>query len=116
MSESRYHPVARVGEIVEGIGCAVEIEGRAVAVFLVDGTYYALDDLCPHQEFPLHDGIVLDCTLTCLYHGWKFRLSDGRWADDPRIKVGTYPAMRAGRRGGSQRGGRLGFEDQRWKT
>ena len=96
LSASRYHTVARVGEIVEGIGHAVEVEGRAVAVFLVDGTYYAVDDLCPHQEFPLHDGIVLDCTLTCLYHGWRFRLGDGGWEDDPGSRSALPGRVRDG--------------------
>ncbi len=96
MAELAYRTVAKVGEIAEGVGHAVEVEGRAVAVFLVAGSYYAVDDLCPHQAFPLHDGIVLDCTLTCLYHGWRFRLHDGSWEENPRIKVGTYPVRVSG--------------------
>jgi nitrite reductase/ring-hydroxylating ferredoxin subunit len=65
-------------------------------VFLVEGEYHAIDDVCPHQGFPLKDGIVLDRTLTCLYHGWRFRLDDGRWEDDPRIGVATYPVRVVG--------------------
>lgn len=90
MADARFQTVARVGEIAEGIGHAAEVEGRAVAVFFVEGKYYALEDVCAHQAFPLNDGIVVDRTLTCLYHGWKFHLSDGRWDANPRIQVPTY--------------------------
>ena len=90
MSDSRFATVARVGEITEGIGHAAEVEGRAVAVFLVEGKYYAIDDVCAHQAFPLNDGVVVDCTVTCLYHGWRFHLDDGRWDENPQVRVATH--------------------------
>jgi nitrite reductase (NADH) small subunit/3-phenylpropionate/trans-cinnamate dioxygenase ferredoxin subunit len=93
LSDATYHTVARVGEIVEGRGLAVEIDGRPIAVFLDGGKYYAIDDHCPHQGAPLSDGIVFDCSVTCSWHGWRFSLDDGRWLDSPRsrTRVGTYP-------------------------
>jgi len=92
----RYHTVARVGEIHEGQGQPFEIEGRVVAVFLHEGVYYAIDDACPHKGAPLCDGIVFDKTVTCTWHGWCFRLTDGRWLDNPRVAVGTYPVRVVG--------------------
>lgn len=86
-----YHTVAREGEVVEGIGRSFEVGGRAVAVFRDEGTYYAIDDDCPHKGLPLHDGIVFDRSVTCLAHGWRFDLADGRWLDNPQVRVGTYP-------------------------
>ena len=65
-----YHTVARVGEIAEGRGIPVEIEGRVIAVFRDEGNYYAIDDACPHKGAPLCDGIVFDKTVTCTWHGW----------------------------------------------
>lgn len=61
-----------------------------VAVFLDGGRYYAIDDTCPHQGAPLCDGMVSDKTVTCSWHGWRFSLEDGRWLDNPRVKVGSY--------------------------
>ncbi len=55
-----YHTVARVGEIAQGRGIPVEIEGQVIAVFLDEGNYYAIDDACPHKGAPLCDGIVFD--------------------------------------------------------
>ena len=93
MASVMYHTVARVGEIAEGRGIPVEIEGRVIAVFLDEGEYYAIDDACPHKGAPLCDGIVFDRTVTCTWHGWRFSLEDGRWMDSPssRTRTGTYP-------------------------
>jgi nitrite reductase (NADH) small subunit len=88
-----YQTVARVGEIPEGEGRPFEVDGRAIAVILDRGAYYAIDDTCPHQGAPLCDGIIMDKTVTCTWHGWRFSLEDGRWLDNPRSKltIGSYP-------------------------
>jgi nitrite reductase/ring-hydroxylating ferredoxin subunit len=86
-----YQTVARVGDIAEGRGQSFEIRGRVIAVFLDEGTYYALDDACPHRGAPLCDGIVYGQSVTCTWHGWRFSLVDGRWLDSPRTRVDTYP-------------------------
>ncbi|GAC1338196.1 MAG: Rieske (2Fe-2S) protein [Isosphaeraceae bacterium] len=82
--------VARVGEIPEGEGRAFEIVDKMVAVFLVDGTYRAIDDCCPHQGAPLCDGFVDDCAVTCSWHGWRFSLEDGRHLEGTRARVEVY--------------------------
>ena len=91
MAEGTYQTVAKRGEVPEGGAMPVEVEGRPIAVVLDQGTYYAIDDTCPHQGAPLCDGMVGDKTITCTWHGWRFSLEDGRWLDSPRIKIGTYP-------------------------
>jgi nitrite reductase (NADH) small subunit len=94
--EQGYHTVARVGEIVEGQGQPFEVGGRVIAVFLEEGTYFAVDDACPHKGAPLCDGIVMDRTVTCTWHGWRFSLTDGRWADNPRVRIATHPVRIVG--------------------
>jgi nitrite reductase/ring-hydroxylating ferredoxin subunit len=88
-----YQTVARVGEIPEGEGRPFEVEDRTIAVILDGGVYYAIDDHCPHQGAPLCDGLVMDKTVTCTWHGWRFSLEDGRWLDSPKskLRIGSYP-------------------------
>ena len=88
-----YRTVAKVGEIPEGEGRPFEVQGRMIAVFLTGGTYYAIDDSCPHQGAPLCDGMIADKSVTCTWHGWRFSLEDGRWLDSPKgkLRVGSYP-------------------------
>lgn len=97
-SEPNYVPVASIGEVPEGEGRAFEADGRMIAVFLQNGTYFAMDDCCPHQGAPLSDGEVQDGVVTCAWHGWRFGLADGRWLDSPRTCVTTYPVRVIGDR------------------
>jgi len=51
---------------------------KQIAVFLVEGMPYAVDNRCPHEGYPLIEGSVDgDCELTCNWHNWRFRLTDG---------------------------------------
>jgi nitrite reductase/ring-hydroxylating ferredoxin subunit len=52
---------------------------RQVALFLVGGRVFAVDNRCPHEGYPLAEGQVDGaCVLTCNWHNWKFRLEDGQ--------------------------------------
>lgn len=88
-----YQTVAKVGEILEGEGKPFEVNGRAIALILDEGNYYAIDDACPHQGAPLSEGTIMEKTVSCSWHGWRFSLEDGRWIDSPKSKVciATYP-------------------------
>ena len=48
-----------------------------IALFNVDGTYYAIDDECPHSGGPLSEGDVDGCEVECPWHGASFNLKDG---------------------------------------
>jgi nitrite reductase/ring-hydroxylating ferredoxin subunit len=53
-------------------------DGLQVAVFRVkNGTLYVVDNRCPHEGYPLTQGTVDDCTLTCNWHNYTFDLRDG---------------------------------------
>jgi len=91
-----YQTVAKVGEVVEGQGYPVEVDGRPIAIFLTAGTYYATDDICPHQGAPLCDGQVANRSVTCAWHGWRFSLEDGRRLDAPRGKIAVHPVRVVG--------------------
>ena len=88
---AEFQTVARIGEIPEGEGRCYEVAGRMIAVFLVDGKYTAIYDTCPHMGASLSGGYVENNIVTCPWHAWRFRVTDGTWADNPRIKIGCYP-------------------------
>jgi nitrite reductase (NADH) small subunit len=96
VSSVTYHTVARIGDIPVDQGRMFEVDGRMIAVFLVDGAYYAIDDACPHQGAPLSDGLVADKSVICTWHGWRISLEDGRHMEGSRCRVGTYPVQLAG--------------------
>lgn len=86
-----FQTVAKVGDIPEGEGRAFEVNGKLVAVFLHGGQYYAIDDVCPHMGASLSQGYVEKGIVTCPWHAWRFRITDGTWADSPKLKIGCYP-------------------------
>ena len=92
----RFVAVARVGDLAEGESTRVRAAGRDVALFLFGGRYFALADTCPHMGASLSDGYVENHIVTCPWHAWRFRLTDGAWADNPRIKIGCYPVRVVG--------------------
>lgn len=82
--------VCKVGDIPAGGSKLVTVNQKDVAVFYVDDAYYAIDDCCPHAGASLSAGPVENGIVTCPWHYWRFRLTDGAWADNPRIKTGCY--------------------------
>jgi nitrite reductase (NADH) small subunit len=88
---AEFHTVCRENEVREGEGKTVEVAGKLIALFREQGRFFAIDDVCPHMGASLAQGFVSEGIVTCPWHAWRFRLSDGAWADVPRIKIGCYP-------------------------
>jgi len=95
-TNSDFVTVAKVGAIPEGEGQSFQVGERLVAVFLKDGQYFAIDDLCPHMGASLGAGYLENGVVTCPWHAWRFRVTDGTWADNPRIKIPCYPVRVVG--------------------
>ena len=90
-SNDDFVTVAKVGAIPEGEGRSFQVGDRLVAVFLQNGRYFAIDDLCPHMGASLGAGYVdEEGIVTCPWHAWRFCISDGKWADNPRLAVDTF--------------------------
>jgi nitrite reductase (NADH) small subunit len=83
--------VAKVGAIPEGEGRSFQVGERLVAVFHRNGSYFAIDDLCPHMGASLGAGYLdEEGVVTCPWHAWRFCVQDGKWADNPRLAVDTF--------------------------
>ena len=77
-----------------GDGClhATTADGRQVVVIRTGGEYFAMEDKCSHQDFPLSDGEVENGTIECIFHGARFDIRTGKALSLPAIKpVKTYP-------------------------
>lgn len=88
---AEFHTVCRVEDLTEGEGKTVAVGNKLIAVFQEAGRFFAIDDVCPHMGASLSEGFVQGGIVTCPWHAWRFRLADGAWADNPRIKIGCYP-------------------------
>ena len=74
----KFVPVARVDEIPPGSAKGLVVGDYEVALFNVDGTFYALENSCPHQGGPLAEGWLEGSLVTCSWHGWCFDVRTGK--------------------------------------
>jgi nitrite reductase/ring-hydroxylating ferredoxin subunit len=70
--------VASILDCPPGASREFVVDDRIIALFNVEGTFYALDGVCPHQGGPLGNGKLDGCTVTCPWHGWQFDVTTGR--------------------------------------
>ncbi len=75
--------VARVSDVVPGSGMRVDVEGRRIALFNMQGAVYAIDDTCPHRGGPLGEGELDGVTVTCPWHGATFDVRTGAVTGPP---------------------------------
>src|SRR5438132_12038123 len=84
MSNEHWVRVAATGEISPGEGRVVETGGRALAVFNVEGTYYAIDNSCSHRGGPLGEGDLEGTVVVCPWHAWRWDVTSGAQLDEDR--------------------------------
>jgi nitrite reductase/ring-hydroxylating ferredoxin subunit len=101
------HVIGPTAELPPGTRRQVKVGHRELAVFNVDGTFYALRDICPHRGALLSDGTVVGSLtacgageyeydpsrrlVKCPWHGWEFDLATGQsWCEPKRERVKAY--------------------------
>lgn len=89
---SRWEQACTVAELTEDKGHEVWVNGRPLALFLHQGSVYALDDRCPHREGQLSQGSVENGDAVCPLHGWNFDLATGISPYNPHDRLDTFPA------------------------
>ena len=87
---SDFITVAKTSDISEGQASAFAVNGRMVAVFNEGGDFQAIDDTCPHMGASLAGGYMEDGIVTCPWHAWRFKICDGTWCDNPRVKIDAF--------------------------
>jgi nitrite reductase/ring-hydroxylating ferredoxin subunit len=80
-----------VGEIPPGEGRVVEAGSTTLAVFNVDGRFYAVSNACPHRGGPLGEGELEGCVVRCPWHAWRWDVTTGANATSPGMKVACFP-------------------------
>jgi nitrite reductase (NADH) small subunit len=88
---AQWTKVAAVDDCPPGTGLELVAGDRVVALFNVEGTFHALDGVCPHQGGPLAEGEVTGCVVTCPWHGWQFDVRTGQHQFSATIRQPTLP-------------------------
>ena len=82
--------VASTSDLKPGENKVVEVNGEQVALFNVDGEFFAISNTCAHRGGPLGEGYLEGDTVTCPWHGWRFNVKTGANAMMPNMKVANY--------------------------
>ena len=77
------HTLCKKDELKPGEGKQVEVNGAAIAVFNVDGSYHAIRGECTHQGGPLGEGELEGTKVTCPWHGAEFDVTSGKVLGPP---------------------------------
>jgi nitrite reductase/ring-hydroxylating ferredoxin subunit len=85
--------VAARADVPAGAGAVAEVGGRSIAVFNVDGRYYAIDNLCPHRGGPLGEGDLEGAVVACPWHAWRWDVTTGANVNNPAVKVACFPVV-----------------------
>lgn len=92
MTVSEFVKVAKVSEIPAGQVKVYDAGGRRVCICNVDGEFFAIADLCTHDNGPLGEGELVSNQIECPRHGARFDVKTGKPLCLPAVvPVPTYP-------------------------
>lgn len=93
MAVGQLFTVARVEDVPPGGARIVQAGDRELALYNVDGTFYASQSECLHLKGPLGDGVLEGCVITCPWHGWQYDVRTGENEFDRAIVLETFEVV-----------------------
>lgn len=92
LGEFEYYEVASAEELEQGESLLVRIDNQTILIYRVQGGYYAIGDICTHDNGPLHEGELDGCEVICPRHGARFDIRTGRALTLPAVvDIPSYP-------------------------
>ena len=75
--------VGKTSEITSGSLIKISNDGKDILIANIDGSYFALDDTCPHAGASLSEGKLDGCNVICGWHGAQFDCNTGKLVKFP---------------------------------
>jgi nitrite reductase (NADH) small subunit len=85
-----FQKVAQLDDLAPGRSKKVTVNDRVVALFNVDGKFYAIHNSCPHEGGPLAEGRLKGYVVACPWHDLAFDIRNGQGTDGGGYCVGSY--------------------------
>lgn len=99
--------VAPAADISPGDYRVVDVDGALIAVFNIDGAFYAIEDVCTHDGATLTGGPIQGDEIACPRHGARFCIRTGAVLSPPAYEdIATFPVR--------VEDGRVQVRDDRW--
>ncbi len=85
-----FQKVAQLDDLAPGRSKKVTVNDRVIALFNVDGKFYAIHNSCPHEGGPLAEGRLKGYVVACPWHDLAFDIRNGQGTDGGGYCVGSY--------------------------
>jgi 3-phenylpropionate/trans-cinnamate dioxygenase ferredoxin subunit len=87
-----YIAVGSIGELLDGQRLFVELDDMLIVIMNINGQYYAIADVCSHDDGPVGEGNIEGFEIICPRHGARFDVRTGRALTLPAfIDIPSYP-------------------------
>ena len=92
-SKIEYLDIAPASELPNGERLYVEVEGKSLVIFNIADRFFAIGDICSHDDGPVGDGDLEDYNIVCPRHGGEFDIRTGKAVQLPAVvDIPAYPA------------------------
>jgi 3-phenylpropionate/trans-cinnamate dioxygenase ferredoxin subunit len=86
--------LASASELSAGERMFVEVGGREIVIFNIADQFFAIGDVCTHDDGPLGDGDLEDHNIVCPRHGAEFDVRTGQAMQMPAVvDIPAYPVQ-----------------------
>jgi 3-phenylpropionate/trans-cinnamate dioxygenase ferredoxin component len=91
-STIEYLEIAPADQLPEGERIFIEVEGKSIVIFNLAGRFFAIGDVCSHDNGPVGDGEIEETEIICPRHGGRFDVRSGKATSLPAVKdIPAYP-------------------------
>ena len=89
-----YVEIAPASELPNGERLFVDLGDRPIVIFNIAGQFFAIGDVCSHDDGPLGDGMIEGYNVVCPRHGAEFDLRTGQAVQMPAVvDIPAYPVQ-----------------------
>ena len=82
--------VAKTSDVAPGHARVIVVQGHPVALFNVEGRFFAISNVCLHRGGPVGEGELDGPIVTCPMHGWEYDVRTGANTINPAARLSTY--------------------------
>ena len=91
-SKVEYLDIAPASELPNGERLFVEVESKSLVIFNIADQFFAIGDICSHDDGPVGDGDLEGINVVCPRHGGEFDVRTGKAVQLPAVvDIPAYP-------------------------
>jgi 3-phenylpropionate/trans-cinnamate dioxygenase ferredoxin subunit len=91
-SQITFLEIAPADQLPEGERIFLEVEGKSIVLFNLAGRFFAIGDVCSHDNGPVGDGEIEETEIICPRHGARFDIRTGKATSLPAVRdIPSYP-------------------------